>query len=104
MHDGGHVRRQPQAWYPRLREVVAISLTTFANCSLRSRMKVSSSFSLGGWALALHGHGRGTDDLDVLVRRTPENAARIFRALVLFGAQSAPTVAAGSPRLSLRIE
>jgi hypothetical protein len=41
---------------------------------------------IGGWALALHGHGRGTDDLDVLVRPSPENAARVFRALVRFGA------------------
>lgn len=41
---------------------------------------------IGGWALGLHGHGRGTDDLDVLVRPTPKNAERVFRALVRFGA------------------
>ncbi|HVW25640.1 MAG TPA: nucleotidyltransferase [Polyangiaceae bacterium] len=41
---------------------------------------------IGGWALALHGHGRGTDDMDVFVRAEPENAERVFRALVAFGA------------------
>ncbi len=41
---------------------------------------------VGGWALALHGHGRGTDDMDVFVQPTPENAARIYRALAAFGA------------------
>ncbi len=40
---------------------------------------------VGGWALALHGHGRGTDDMDVLVRATPANAARVYRALAAFG-------------------
>lgn len=41
---------------------------------------------IGGWAMALHGHGRGTDDMDVLVRPTRENAARVYRALRDFGA------------------
>lgn len=41
---------------------------------------------IGGWALALHGHARGTDDIDVLVRATPENAERVYQALVAFGA------------------
>ena len=41
---------------------------------------------VGGWALALHGHGRGTDDMDVFVRPGPANAERVFRALVAFGA------------------
>jgi hypothetical protein len=41
---------------------------------------------IGGWALALHGYGRGTDDMDVFVRPTPENAERVFKALVEFGA------------------
>jgi hypothetical protein len=54
-------------------------LTTFADQGVEFVL-------IGGWALALHGHGRGTDDLDVLVRPTPENAARVFRALVVFGA------------------
>lgn len=54
-------------------------LTTFADEGVEFVL-------IGGWALALHGYGRGTDDLDILVRPTPENAARVFRALVLFGA------------------
>jgi len=41
---------------------------------------------LGGWAVAVHGHGRATDDLDVLVRPTPENAVRVYDALQRFGA------------------
>ncbi|HSC86482.1 MAG TPA: hypothetical protein VLC09_04400 [Polyangiaceae bacterium] len=41
---------------------------------------------IGGWAMALHGHGRGTDDLDVFIKATAENAARVYRALTSFGA------------------
>ncbi len=41
---------------------------------------------VGGWAVAVHGHGRATDDLDILVRPTIDNAKRVFRALVAFGA------------------
>jgi hypothetical protein len=41
---------------------------------------------IGGWALAVYGHARGTDDLDVLVRATPENAERLMAALAAFGA------------------
>ena len=41
---------------------------------------------VGGWAVAAHGHGRATDDLDVFVRANPANAAAILRALAAFGA------------------
>lgn len=41
---------------------------------------------LGGHAVAFHGHPRATKDLDVLVRATPENAERVYRALAAFGA------------------
>lgn len=41
---------------------------------------------IGGWALAAHGHVRGTDDLDVFVHATPENAPRVMEALRAFGA------------------
>lgn len=41
---------------------------------------------IGGWALAFYGNVRGTDDLDVFVRPTSDNAKRVFRALSLFGA------------------
>jgi predicted nucleotidyltransferase len=41
---------------------------------------------LGGHAVAYHGHPRATKDLDVLVRATAANAARVYRALAAFGA------------------
>jgi hypothetical protein len=41
---------------------------------------------VGGWALALHGHGRGTDDMDVFVRPERTNAERVYAALAAFGA------------------
>jgi hypothetical protein len=41
---------------------------------------------IGGWAVAVHGHPRATDDLDVLVRATPTNARRVIAALQRFGA------------------
>lgn len=41
---------------------------------------------LGGHAVAFHGHPRATKDLDILVRATPANAARVYRALAAFGA------------------
>ena len=47
---------------------------------------------VGAYALALHGVPRFTGDLDVYVRPTPANAARVWRALVRFGA---PIEAAG---------
>lgn len=40
---------------------------------------------VGGHAVAFHGHPRATKDLDVLLRATPENAERVFRALAAFG-------------------
>ncbi len=41
---------------------------------------------IGGYAVAFHGHPRATKDIDVLVRATPANAARVYRALAAFGA------------------
>ncbi|MCB9739545.1 MAG: hypothetical protein H6747_09780 [Deltaproteobacteria bacterium] len=41
---------------------------------------------IGGWAVAVHGHGRATDDLDLLVRANAANAEAILRALHAFGA------------------
>ncbi len=41
---------------------------------------------VGGWAMAVHGRTRATEDLDVLVRPSPENAERVFAALAAFGA------------------
>lgn len=41
---------------------------------------------VGGHAVAFHGHPRATKDLDVLLRATPDNAERVYRALAAFGA------------------
>jgi hypothetical protein len=41
---------------------------------------------VGAYALALHGRPRATGDLDVWIDATPENAARVIRALTDFGA------------------
>ncbi len=40
---------------------------------------------VGAHALAAHGLPRMTKDLDVWVRPSPENAAKVFRALAAFG-------------------
>ena len=40
---------------------------------------------VGAFALAFHSEPRFTGDLDLLIRRTPENANRIIDALRLFG-------------------
>lgn len=44
---------------------------------------------VGAYALALHGRPRATGDLDVWVEATPDNAARVMRALRAFGAPTA---------------
>lgn len=41
---------------------------------------------MGAYALAANGVVRATSDLDVLVRLSPKNAARVFDALRAFGA------------------
>ena len=41
---------------------------------------------VGAHALAAHGHVRATQDLDLWVRPTPENARRVIEALRAFGA------------------
>ncbi|HGY90858.1 MAG TPA: hypothetical protein ENK43_06780, partial [Planctomycetes bacterium] len=41
---------------------------------------------VGAHALAVHGHVRATKDLDVWVRPSPDNAARVLKALLAFGA------------------
>lgn len=41
---------------------------------------------VGAYALALHSRPRATGDLDLWVEPTPENAARVHRALEAFGA------------------
>lgn len=41
---------------------------------------------VGAYAVSVHAEPRATGDLDVFVEPTPENAARVFRALQRFGA------------------
>lgn len=41
---------------------------------------------VGAYAVIAHGALRTTGDLDILVRRSPENAERLWRALKRFGA------------------
>jgi hypothetical protein len=41
---------------------------------------------IGAYALAAHGFPRATGDLDLWVRPTQENAQRVWKALVKFGA------------------
>ncbi len=41
---------------------------------------------VGAHALAVHGIPRGTQDLDVWIERSAENADRVWRALAAFGA------------------
>jgi hypothetical protein len=40
---------------------------------------------VGSFALSFHGHPRATGDMDVWIRRSPENASRILKALDEFG-------------------
>jgi hypothetical protein len=41
---------------------------------------------IGAYAVGVHGRPRATKDLDIWVEASPENAARVFRALRQFGA------------------
>lgn len=41
---------------------------------------------VGAYALAAHGIPRATGDLDIWVEPTPENSARVWRAITAFGA------------------
>jgi hypothetical protein len=41
---------------------------------------------VGAYALAAHGHPRATGDIDLWINAHPDNADRVWRALVRFGA------------------
>jgi hypothetical protein len=54
---------------------------------LREFVKGEVEFLLiGDWAVAVHGHGRATDDMDLLVRASPGNAPKVYAALQRYGA------------------
>lgn len=40
---------------------------------------------VGGWALGFHGRPRYTQDIDILIRATPDNAMRVKVAIDRFG-------------------
>jgi hypothetical protein len=40
---------------------------------------------VGGYAVGLHGYPRSTVDLDIWIRSTPDNAARVLTAVRAFG-------------------
>ena len=40
---------------------------------------------VGGYAVGFHGYVRATGDIDVWIRRTPDNAARVAAAVRAFG-------------------
>jgi hypothetical protein len=42
----------------------------------------------GGWAFGFYAHPRFTQDLDIVVRTTPENASRVISAISRFGFRS----------------
>jgi hypothetical protein len=44
---------------------------------------------IGGYAVALYGHVRFTQDMDIWVNTTPENAQRVVQTLLAFGLSSA---------------
>jgi hypothetical protein len=61
---------------------------------LRAFSAADVRFIVGAYALAIHGHPRATGDLDVWVDATPQNAARVLRALEQFGAPLSEVTAA----------
>lgn len=56
---------------------------------------------VGAHAVAVHGRPRATGDLDIWVRPTSENAARVWQALVAFGAPLAQLTPADLERTDL---
>jgi hypothetical protein len=54
---------------------------------LRALSEASARFLVvGAYAVGVHGHPRATKDLDVWVEASEENAPRVMRALLAFGA------------------
>lgn len=60
---------------------------------------------IGGWAVSFHARFRVTEDIDFWVRPTKENAERVMRALVRFGAPTEGLSVAdfAQPRYGLQI-
>ena len=47
---------------------------------------------VGAYAMAAHGCPRATGDIDLWVRSTPENARRVWQALLAFGAPTSQII------------
>jgi predicted nucleotidyltransferase len=55
-----------------------------AVCATLNRAK-AKYLVIGGLACILHGYARATEDIDILIERTEENAARVLKALATVG-------------------
>jgi hypothetical protein len=53
-------------------------------CAALNRVK-AKYLVIGGVACILHGYARATDDIDILIERTAENASRVLKALATLG-------------------
>ena len=53
-------------------------------CAALNRAK-ARYLVIGGIACILHGYARATDDIDILIERTEENADRVLKALAALG-------------------
>ena len=53
-------------------------------CAALNRAK-ARYLVIGGIACILHGYARTTDDIDILIERTEENADRVLKALATLG-------------------
>jgi len=53
-------------------------------CAALNRAK-AKYLVIGGIACILHGYARATEDIDILIERTAENADRILKALATLG-------------------
>ncbi len=40
---------------------------------------------VGGFSVVIHGYNRATGDMDIWVRRSPDNYAKIVKAFLIFG-------------------
>ena len=53
-------------------------------CATLNRAK-AKYLVIGGVACILHGYARATEDIDILIERTEENASRVLKALATLG-------------------
>lgn len=58
----------------------------FADLLIELSVAKAEFLLVGGWAVILYGHVRATDDMDLFLRPTVANSARVFAALEAFGA------------------